>query len=118
MIDIHNHLLYGVDDGPDSMEESLAMVQQAKEQGIRAIVLTPHYRHGMFAYPKEMILERYHELKPQAKDIGVELYLGCEFHVNSQIVEALHAGRCLTLADSDHVLTEYGYGTEYSYQQD
>lgn len=115
MIDIHNHLLYGVDDGANSMEESLAMVQQAREQGIQAIVLTPHYRHGMFAYPKEKIITRYRKLKPQAEALGVELYLGCEYHVNSRIVEAMQTGKCLTLADSDYVLTEYDFGTEYSY---
>ena len=52
MIDIHCHLLYGVDDGAKTIEESVAMLEAAKEQGISAMILTPHYRHGMFAYPK------------------------------------------------------------------
>ena len=57
MIDIHCHLLYGVDDGAKTIEESVAMLEAAKEQGISAMILTPHYRHGMFAYPKEEIEE-------------------------------------------------------------
>ena len=48
MIDIHCHLLYGVDDGAKTIEESVAMLEAAKEQGISAMILTPHYRHGMF----------------------------------------------------------------------
>ena len=58
MIDIHCHMTYGVDDGSKSIEESVAMLQEAKNQGIKAIILTPHYRHGMFTYPIEEIEER------------------------------------------------------------
>ena len=48
MIDIHNHSLYGVDDGAKSIEISVEMLRVAKNQGIHAMILTPHYRHGMF----------------------------------------------------------------------
>ena len=114
-IDIHNHTLFGVDDGPKEIEESVAMLQSAYEQGIEAIILTPHYRHGMFAYPKDRIEENFSELKLEAGEIGIELYLGCEYHVNSRIVEAVDSGRCRSLAGTDYVLTEYSYETEYSY---
>ena len=53
MIDIHCHALYGVDDGADDLDESRAMIRHAKSQGIDGIIFTPHYRHGMFAYPKK-----------------------------------------------------------------
>ncbi|MEZ3437049.1 MAG: hypothetical protein K1W34_21075, partial [Lachnospiraceae bacterium] len=56
MVDIHCHALYGVDDGAANIEESAAMLKQAASQGVEAVVLTPHYRHGMFPYPKERIL--------------------------------------------------------------
>lgn len=115
MIDIHCHALYGVDDGADDIEESAAMLKQAKSQGVEAVVLTPHYRHGMFPYPKEKILEHFEKLKPKAEALGVDLYLGCEYHVNSRIIEALTSGRCLSLAEGDFVLTEYSFDTEYSY---
>lgn len=114
MIDIHCHALYGVDDGADDLEESQAMIRHAKSQGITGIIFTPHYRHGMFAYPKEKILEHYEILKPQAESMGVEVYLGCEYHVNSGMIEALQTGRCLSLAGGDFVLTEYSFETEYS----
>ncbi|MEZ3433935.1 MAG: PHP domain-containing protein [Lachnospiraceae bacterium] len=115
MIDIHCHALYGVDDGAANIEESAAMLKQAASQGVEAVVLTPHYRHGMFPYPKERIWEHFEKLKPTAEEIGMELYLGCEYHVNSRIVEALTSGRCLSLAEGDFVLTEYSFDTEYSY---
>ena len=46
--DIHNHILPGVDDGSGSLQETLELVQNEHDQGIRHIVFTPHYRRGMF----------------------------------------------------------------------
>ena len=48
MIDIHNHSLFGVDDGADTLEETIAMTQAASKQGVTDIFMTPHFRHGMF----------------------------------------------------------------------
>lgn len=114
-IDIHNHTLFGVDDGAETIEESMEMLEDAKEQGAEAVILTPHYRHGMFGYPATRIEEHFGRLEKAAERIGVSLYLGCEYHVNSDIIEKLQTGRCRTLAGSDYVLTEYSYQTEYSY---
>lgn len=115
MIDIHSHLLYGVDDGAKSISESISMLKDAKAQGVTAMILTPHYRHGMFAYPKEEIEQNFARLKQESEHIGVELYLGTEQHVNSMTIEYLKSGRCHTLADTDYVLAEYKHGTEFSY---
>lgn len=115
MIDIHTHLLYGVDDGPKSMEESVEMLRSAKAQGIHAIILTPHYRHGMFAYPNEKIEKHFLKLDKYAKEIGIDLYLGTEYHVNSMIIEQLRSGRCRTMADTQYVLAEYKPETDFSY---
>ena len=43
MVDIHNHVLFGVDDGAKSLDESLAMLKSAKEQGIDTVFATPHF---------------------------------------------------------------------------
>ena len=61
--DLHTHILYGVDDGARTMRESLALLEEASEQGVTDIVLTPHYRKGMFAYPTEDILKHFLLLK-------------------------------------------------------
>lgn len=115
MIDIHCHLLYGVDDGPETIEESIAMLKVAAEQGVTDIVLTPHYRRGMFKFDKEQVIENKAKLEPYAEEIGIHLYLGTEFHVNGAILDYLESGRCLTLSNSEYVLTEYEFDTEYSY---
>jgi protein-tyrosine phosphatase len=115
MIDVHCHLLYKVDDGSRTKEESIAMLQEAAEQGIEAIVLTPHYRHGMFSYPREDIEAHFMELKPYADRLGIRLCLGTEYHVNSEMMQAFSAGKCHTLADGSHILTEYSMHSEFSY---
>lgn len=115
IIDIHCHLLYGVDDGAKTIEESKAMLQEARRQGITGIILTPHYRHGMFSYPRELIEENFAMLQPYAGEQGITMALGTEYHVNSHIVEALEGGRCLTLAGTRYVLAEFSHDAEYSY---
>ena len=115
MIDIHTHLLFGVDDGAKDLEESVAMLEDAKKQGIEKCILTPHYRHGMFSYNKEKVDQNFEILKKEAEKIGIEIYIGCEFHVDSSIFDYLPEERCYTLAKSSYVLTEYSYVTEYEY---
>ena len=115
MIDIHTHLLFGVDDGPKNIEDSTEMLKAAKAQGIEAMILTPHYRHGMFAYPNEKIEENFAKLEKVAEEIGIELYLGTEHHVNSMILEYIETGRVHTLADTQYVLAEYKHDTEFEY---
>ena len=109
MIDIHCHLLYGVDDGAEDRQVSAAMLRDAAEQGIQAIILTPHYRQGMFKYPLEEIRAAYEDIYSEAEKLGVMVYLGCEYHADGDTGENFKNGRCLTLADSDHVLVEFKY---------
>jgi protein-tyrosine phosphatase len=115
MIDIHCHLLYGVDDGAQTFEQSVAMMRAAREQGVEIIILTPHYRHGMFAYPQETIWEHYTSLGPIAKELGMLLALGTEYHMDTNIIESLERGRCRTLGGSRYVLCEFSYSSDFSY---
>lgn len=115
MIDIHCHLLYGVDDGPEKIEQSVAMLKEAQEQGITNIILTPHYRRGMFKFDGKLVQEHKAALEPYVAELGIKLYLGTEIHVNGDILTYLEEKKVFCLADSEYVLTEYEYETEYSY---
>lgn len=115
MIDIHTHLLFGVDDGPATMEESIEMLKNAKAQGVDVMILTPHYRHGMFAYPNDTIAENFAALYEPAKKMGIDLYLGTEHHVNSMMIEYIQTKRVRTLANTQYVLAEYKHDTEFDY---
>ncbi len=115
LIDMHCHLLFGVDDGPKEIAESIKMLDVASEQGISHMILTPHYRYGRFPYYVETIRENFAKIKPEADARGIQIYLGCEYRVNSYMIEYMESLRTLPLAGSEYVLCEYSKETEASY---
>ena len=89
--DIHNHILPGVDDGSGSMQETLQLVQNEHDQGVRHIVFTPHYRRGMFEVAQEekaAVFQRvYEKLADQFPDM--HFYLGCEYYADPHMMRRI-----------------------------
>ena len=77
MIDIHSHILYGVDDGAKTINDSIKLIDEMVESGITKFILTPHRRKGMFEETVEKIEEHFKILKEAVKNRyeDVELYL-------------------------------------------
>lgn len=88
MIDIHTHLLHGVDDGSPDLVTSLVMAREAAEEGVTHIVCSPHACNE-YPYQAALVEERFAALREKLRDV-VGLSLGCEFHMHAEnIAEAL-----------------------------
>ncbi|MDD6395427.1 MAG: CpsB/CapC family capsule biosynthesis tyrosine phosphatase [Acutalibacteraceae bacterium] len=83
MLDMHCHVLYGVDDGAKTKEESLDMLNAAKKCGIDKIVFTPHLYDVNQDLSK--VLERYKEIITIAADLGIKVKLG--FEINWKVID-------------------------------
>lgn len=111
MIDIHMHLIPGVDDGSEDMMMSLMMLLRAKEQGITEIFATPH--SSAFDTDPEFVRSQFRQLQVQAGRMFPEmkLHLGCEVCCDSDdmsgVLRALESGRYPTLNGSRYVLMEF-----------
>ncbi|MBA3297785.1 MAG: exopolysaccharide biosynthesis protein [Acidobacteria bacterium] len=82
-VDIHSHILYGIDDGAKTMEESLEMLQIAAAAGTTDIVATPH-ANGRYQFSPTLIEARIAEL---AAHTGVRIHRGCDFHLQADNIE-------------------------------
>ena len=118
MVDIHCHLLYGVDDGAHTFDMSLMMLERAAGQGITHMIVTPHYRRGMFHWDRRAVSRRFRELFAAAADYGISLNIGCEYHADADMVNNLRDGKVPSLAGSEYVLTEFGHDCTYDHARD
>lgn len=112
IVDIHAHILPGVDDGSESMEESLAMLEMAASQGIGVVIATPHYSHrrGITGY-HELIQELRQRVQQKLPDFRI--YLGQETYYKEELLSDLEKGRALPLNGSRYVLVEFDPSVTY-----
>lgn len=99
--DCHSHILPGIDDGSDHLEESLAMAKAAMKIGIKNIIATPHYEEGYCENGRSKILEEVKKLNEAIQKQGMELNIipGCEIMLSPQIPELLKENMLMTLRD-------------------
>lgn len=117
LCDMHCHILPGLDDGADTVEESLQVLQEASRQQIREIIVTPHFHPGRYKVFAEQVRNSVAELRRQCESAGIDmmLYPGQECCYFTGMAEALDRHEILTLADSRYVLTEFDPDCPYNY---
>lgn len=117
MYDIHCHILFGVDDGSDSIEESVRMARIACEGGTRGIVATPHCNISEFdrnewtgEFTKKLITlnSTFADL-----DIPLKIYPGQEIFAEGDFPSLLKSGKFLSINGSKYALVEFDFG-EYA----
>ena len=120
IIDVHCHILPGVDDGAQTLEESKKMLELEYQEGVRTVFATPHFRRRMFESSMEKIEQQYQKVKEIACGIGdgMDVFLACEYHVNMEIVEDLNSKVRPTVAGSSYVLAEFSGNSDFSFMRE
>jgi len=113
MIDIHSHILPGADDGAASWEHTIEMARAAVEEGITAMIATPHHANGRYLNPaaevEELVLQANERLAAEGMDITIRP--GQEIRVHDGLLDAWDRKELLTLAGSDYVLIELPFSS-------
>lgn len=108
MIDLHSHLLPGIDDGAPDLETALKMARIAADDGIKVMACTPHIYPGMFENSGPDIKLRVAELQARLNEAGINLKLtwGADAHVVPDLLEKLKSGAVPSLNDTHYFLLE------------
>ena len=105
MVDIHSHVLWGLDDGARSFEQSLEMLRISAESGVTDIVATPH-SNAEYTYSPDLIREKIAQLRESGAPMP-ELHTGCDFHLSFENLDrALQHPSQYSIAGRQYILVE------------
>ena len=110
MKDLHNHLLYGIDDGSKSLSESIKLLKEISKGGVTEIVLTPHYIiNSRYTCDINTKLELLSNLEKEMinNNINIKLYLGNEIFLDDKILEYIKQGKISSINNSKYLLIEF-----------
>lgn len=116
-IDIHSHILPGVDDGADSFEVSMQMLRYAAADGITGIICTPHNKPDRRHVPFSKLVSGVEKLREMMAEeaVSMELHIGSELYYRSGIMEEMRNDMARTMAGSQYVLVEFNPLADYEY---
>lgn len=119
MIDIHAHILPGIDDGADDIYEALEMARIAVASGVKGIVATPHCNiPGLYDnYFNEEYIALFRKMEAALKEEGMPLtlYAGMEVYMTEEVPRLLKDGKVLTINGSKNLLVEFSFDEDPSY---
>jgi protein-tyrosine phosphatase len=107
VIDLHTHLLWDWDDGPDDRPQALEMCRIAEKDGIKAIALTPHvYRLSRYGDNLDILRERMVEFAQRMGEVPIDFHWGAEVFVHPEVVASIEKYR-FTLDSTNYVFLEF-----------
>ena len=113
LVDLHSHILAGVDDGARDDDQMYDLIRLEYECGVRYLCFTPHYNPALFEPRPQKIAESFEKAKRFAGESFPDmcLYLGNEVFMRPDTLERLRDGSCLPIGGTKTVLTEFGPST-------
>lgn len=109
-VDLHSHLIPGIDDGAANLEASIRLITELKNLGYKKIITTPHIMSDYFRNTPEIISNGLHTVKDELKrlNIEVEIEAAAEYYFDEQFLELLEAKKILTICN-EYLLFELSY---------
>src|SRR5690625_2069146 len=117
MIDIHNHILPGIDDGSKTEKDSIDLAKAAVEEGISTIIATPHHKNGIYDNERDSIVKYVQLLNELLKQEGipVDILPGQETRINGDMLKELEEGKNQPLNDTKYVFVELPFTSVQHY---
>ncbi|GAA4829761.1 tyrosine-protein phosphatase [Algivirga pacifica] len=114
LVDMHSHILPGIDDGSKNMEETIIMLKEFQSLGYKKMIMTPHIMMDFFRNTPEIVLGKLEEVKVAAKDAGIhmELEAAAEYYLDEAFIEMIESGAPLLTFGDNYVLFELSYMNE------
>lgn len=115
MIDMHNHTLYGIDDGCKTLDEAVLNIKKLVNIGFSGVVLTPHYiEDSSFNKDNNLKLERLKNLKEKLdeENVIIDLYLGNEIFINENIDSLIRTKKIRTINNTRYILVELPFDNQ------
>lgn len=113
MLDIHCHVAYGCDDGAESLEAALTMIELAAKCGTKGIAVTPHSNiPGSYEnFFRDGISDKISTLRRLTKEkgLGIQLFSGQEIFLTDNVIPLLESGKLITLNGSKYPLVEFDF---------
>ena len=108
MVDIHSHVIPGIDDGAKDEDMAVRMLKIAEKGGTKKLVVTPHFMRGRFDYEYDEVTEEVEKLRSLAKDnnVDIEIYQGQEIYYSDRIVSYYNRGMIGTINGTRYMLIE------------
>lgn len=108
LIDLHAHVLPGLDDGPETLPEALALLRAMAEQGVRAVVATPHAADDIYRTRSEQVQAGVAALQAaaDAEQLGIQIFPGQELLLGPGLSERLQRGELLPIGDGPYICVE------------
>ncbi|MER2999536.1 tyrosine-protein phosphatase [Pontibacter populi] len=113
-VDMHSHILPGLDDGADTLERSLELVQAMQQLGYRKLIMTPHIMSDFYRNTPEGIREKLALLQNAITEAGIEMELGCaaEYYLDEVFLDKLDNGEELLTFGDKYLLFETSFLNE------
>jgi tyrosine-protein phosphatase YwqE len=110
-VDMHSHLIPGIDDGSKSMEESLQLIKRLADFGLRKIITTPHVMSEYYRNTPEIIHMGLEDLRKavKAEGISTEIEAAAEYYMDEILLEKIKAGEELLTFGDNYILVETGF---------